>query len=150
MEEKIYPHLRAVDKDDVIAILRNYESEVRRSDNKNRMVMADTISHCIVEITGMDMMESVPVDFIETEIGKILKVKKDDAQTFAMHLESLVNSWRKRSKAYLQPNAVENFISWACRWTLEQDDLRNKDKYLQFMQNLINAWNEREETNENL
>ena len=55
MEEKIYPHLRAVDKDDVIAILRNYESEVRRSDNKNRMVMADTISHCIVDIIGMDM-----------------------------------------------------------------------------------------------
>lgn len=150
MDNKMYTHLRCVDKDDVIAVLSNYESQVRRSDNKDRMVRADTISHCIVEIIGMDFIEAVPVDFIETEIEKILKVKKEDADRFAMHLESLVNSWRKKSKAYLQPNAVENFISWACRWTLEQDDLMSKDKYLQFMQNLINAWNEREETNENL
>ena len=91
MEEKIYPHLRTVDKDDVIALLSNFESQVRRSDNKNRMVMADTISRCIVMIHGMDMLESVPVDFIETEIPKVLKVKKSDAWNSAKTLESLVN-----------------------------------------------------------
>lgn len=145
MEEKIYPHLRTIDKDDAVAVLTNFENEIRRSDKKDKMVRSDTISRCIVMIQGMDMLESIPVDFIESEVRKIMKVKTKDASTFAMHLESLVNSWRKKSKAYLQPNAVENFIAWACRWTLEQDDLRNKDKYLQFMQNLINAWNELQE-----
>ena len=149
MSNKMYTHLRCIDKNDVIAVLRNYESEVRRSGKKDYMVRADTISHCIVEIIGMDFIEAVPVDFIETEIEKILKVKKKDADVFAMHLESLVNSWRKKAKSYTKPDQkqADEFIRWACEWTLEQD-LKDKSKYLEFMQNLINAWNEKDKEEE--
>ena len=147
-EEQIYPHIRTADKDDVIAILENYETEILRSDTKDRRAKAEAVMECVDRIRQMDMCEAIPVDFIETEVRKILKVRNQEAKVFAKHIMAVVNSWRNKSKIYIQPDAVERFIEWACHWLLEQDGLRDKDKYLEFMQNLINAWNDKDKEEE--
>lgn len=147
-EKQIYPHIRTADKDDVIAILENYETEILRSDTKDRRAKSEAVMECIDRIRKMDMCEAIPVDFIETEVREILKVRKPEAKVFAKHIMAVVNSWRNKSKIYIQPDAVERFIEWACRWLLEQDGFRDKDKYLEFMQNLINAWNEKDKEEE--
>jgi hypothetical protein len=69
-----------------------------------------------------------------------------ETREYAMHIYSIVNTWRKKAKTgndwgSYEPMAQE-FIVWACEKTLENDSLDQKPKYLRFLQDLIDQWRE--------
>lgn len=145
MNSKIYTHIRLIDKDDAIASLQNYAAEIARSEERYKHAQSIAVNKAIGMIRDIPFRESIPVDFVEEEIYHILKFNKKEADDFAMHLEALVNTWRNKSKSWIQPDHADAFVSWACRWVISQEKYRDKGNYLAMFQELINAWNEEKE-----
>ena len=106
-----------------------------------------TVGECIDLIADMPVIDAVPVGFIKTVINdRILANNTPETREYAMHVYSIVNTWRKKAKTgedwgSYEPMAQE-FIAWACEKTLGNQELEQKSKYLKFLQDLVDQWRE--------